>query len=314
MAGDSDAPWRCVIESRSAVGSGRDRHVRYVGQLTGGGQPPRPVQFRFKEIDALRVQLARVPELQDVTLPALPPKVTMRSLLQGRFDESFQAERQTFVHRFLEDLLTAISAKYAEAGGDVTELCEPLGHFLEVASQRGVAAEVAAVASAVRAAEVAEDREIIDLQNVEYEESLRRDREVQEQALVAAEAAAAAVAEERRRKAEEEQKVLALEADRLKRRHVFEAAHQAPSGLDPKATIKFRKPDGESLTRAFRADAPVEALFEFVFVAQWKSAPPAELDLKTAIPVRSLQAEKSKTLQEAGLCPSAALVIVVEDD
>lgn len=335
MAGDElssarDAPgWRCIVISRTDVGAGRDKHVVYDAQSQASGQAAQALRFRFSEIVQLHTHLQVVPELADVELPRLPPKVTMRSVFGGRFDESFHEERLALVQQFFDSLGQVLGEKYSGVG-DCTELCEPIGDFVRKASGPGDAAEAAAAEAAVRAAEVFEDREIVAEQNAEFEESLRMDelRAVEERERQEAQRRAAQAAEEEQRKMREtadekrratEQAAEARAHSLRLRRVAFEELYPmpvtgAPARLDgSQASLRIKSASGATLTRIFSGTMPVSALFEFVAVTEWPGAPAHDFDLRTSFPVRGLKGIKEQTLEEAGLCPSAAL-LVAEDE
>mmetsp|Transcript_28711 Transcript_28711/g.66631 ORF Transcript_28711/g.66631 Transcript_28711/m.66631 type:complete len:364 (-) Transcript_28711:116-1207(-) len=310
--------WRCVIESREEVGQARRRHVEYQARLlqvdvSDGDPAAQAIRFRFSELVHLRRMLEQVPELADVSLPALPPKVTLRSMVFGNTDEGFQAARAERVQHFIEDLFGVLAAKYAEVGSFV-ELCEPLGMFVQSAAQRGDAAEAAAVAAAVRAQEAQEDRETRAQQDAEYEESLRRDREAEEARAkaVAEEAAAAAAQAEAAVEAERAaaEKLAALKERRAK----FDLDHPTPASDVEQAAIRLRAPGGATLSRSFPANTAVSVLFEYAEVSDWPAAPVRKFDLRTTFPVKSLSNCKDLTLSEAALCPSAALFVAEEED
>lgn len=323
-AGEADVPgWRCIILTRCEQGSGRDRHVVYEAQSQACGQPPQALRFRFSELVRLRTQLESVPELRDVSLPKLPPKITFRSIFKGQFDDTFHQDRLKLVQDFFDNLALRLGEKYAVVG-DCTELCEPLGVFVRQAASVGETAEVSAAEAAERVARQAEDREIIAQQNDEFEESLRMDelRQVEEMERQEAERRAEAERAEAERLAEAkaleakqavQQAAEAHEEDIQKRRVAFEAQHPEPAAGNEKANIRFRAPSGATLTRNFPRSAQVSLLFEFVAVADWPAAPRREFDLRTSFPVHSLRESKEQTLEEAGLCPSAALLVADEE-
>lgn len=318
-----DAPgWRCIILTRVEAGAGRSKHVVYDAQSQACGQPPQALRFRFSELVRLRAQLEAVPELQDVKLPTLPPKITLRSVFIGRFDDTFCQDRLTLVQEFFDTLSLRLGEKY-DGVGDCTELCEPLGLFVRQAASIGETAELSAAEEAVRVATQAEDREIIAQQNDEFEESLRIDelrlieeRERHEAERVAEMERREAELRESQRAQEEQQAVLEAaeaEAQELgKRKAAFEELYPAPTSGTLQANVRFRAPSGATLTRCFSGAAPVTALFEFVALAEWDA--PSPFDLRTSFPTRSLTESKEMTLEEAGLCPSAALMVVLVEE
>lgn len=310
---EADAPgWRCIVLTRAEIGTGRGKHVVYDAQSQSCGQPPQALRFRFSELVSMRNQLETVPELRDVDLPRLPPKVTLRSVFAGRFDESFIEERLSLVQQFFDTLALRLGEKYAGVG-DCTDLCEPLGVFVRKAASLGETAELSAAEAAARVATQAEDREIIAEQNDEFEESLRMDelRAVEQLERQAAERETAKRAEEEKqaeRQAAEEQAT-----DLLRRRAAFEERCVAPLAGTVQANLRFKASSGATLTRVFPGSVLVSELFEFVFVTEWTAAPTRSFDLRLSFPVKSLKANKEQTLEEAGLCPSVA-VLVVEDE
>jgi len=252
-----------------------------------------------------------MPEMRDVALPRLPPKATLRSLVSGRFDGHFLEERQGLLTKFFEDLSTALNAKYAEVG-NVLELCEPLGEFVAQAAQAGNAAEAQAVAAVEAAIRREEDRQIIASQNAEYEESLRQDELRRIEEAEKAEREQQAAIEEAKRKEEEAAKALELQQTLKKRRDHFELQNPLPSDGEPQAMMRFRAPSGATIQRSFPDSATVSTLFEFAAVSEWDGPKGQNFDLRTSFPVKNLKGMESLTLREAGLCPSAML-LVAED-
>ncbi|CAJ1430644.1 unnamed protein product, partial [Effrenium voratum] len=277
------------------------------------GRPPQDLIFRFSQVDQLLARLTQMPELRDLALPRLPPKVTWRSLSSGRFDDSFLQDRQAGLTKFFEDLAAVLNAKYAEVG-DVLELCEPLGEFVAVAARAGTAAEVAAVAAEEAAVRREEDRQIIASQNEEYEESLRQD-ELRRIAAAEKEAAARQAAlEEEQRQAAVAAQAAALVEEIKARRARFEKENPEPAAGEAQATVRIRAPSGQTICRAFPDSAKVSALFEFAAVAEWEGPGHGQaFDLRTSFPVQNLKGRESETLREAGLCPSTTLLVAPED-
>lgn len=316
--------FRCLVEQRVEVGAGKAKFIEYHAQAVAYGQPPMQLRFRFRELVALRGQLAADAQLKDVQIPRLPPKVTLKTLTGQKFDEAFQAERYEQVQRWIEDLTTVLRAKFSSAG-NFSELCQPFAAFVQKAGQRGTAAETAAVAEALRVAEVAEDRNIIDTQNAEFEESARIDR-IREEEQRAAERTAREAAErqealareeaerteELRRKAEEQAQ--SREQDAVRRRADFEANHPAPAQGQPQAKIQLRARSGATTQRAFARSAPVAALFDFAELVDWDGAPKRGFDLRMTFPQKSLRDVKEQSLEEAGLAPSAALIVAEDEE
>ncbi|KAJ3041878.1 hypothetical protein HDV00_008582 [Rhizophlyctis rosea] len=85
----------------------------------------------------------------------------------------------------------------------------------------------------------------------------------------------------------------------------FAAPSVSSAGYD-EARIQIRVPDGPPVTQNFPADAKLETVYEFL--AQQR--PGATFKLLQTFPRKVLDgAERSKTLKELGLVPSAALVL-----
>lgn len=171
-----------------------------------------------------------------------------------------------------------------------------------------------------RSGELAEDRRIREEQDREYQEALladqlaaiaaqedeaARQREAQQQA-EEAEAQRRAEAEAARRA---EADAAAWEARRLARREELLAEPEAQGAV---AKISLRLHSGDRLQRSFAADRPVSEVYEWAHCCR-PSPVPAEFVLCTSFPVAEL-ADRSATLQEAGLCPSAALLLKAVED
>jgi len=178
---------------------------------------------------------------------------------------------------------------------------------------------------AANVAESAESRNIRAQQDQEYEESLIQDelRAVAEAERLEAERLEAEQAEAARRlAAEEEEKAHCLRqaeaadklADIARRREAFEVTYPRPEIGSNVASIRFRAGAGATISRAFHATTPVASLFEFAAVADWEAAPKSTFDLKTSFPVRGLRGSEGMSLLEAGLCPSAALLVAEDED
>mmetsp|Transcript_32710 Transcript_32710/g.76382 ORF Transcript_32710/g.76382 Transcript_32710/m.76382 type:complete len:313 (+) Transcript_32710:32-970(+) len=306
--------WHCVVTEHFVAGQGARQHVEFRAQSSTNGAPPQSLAFRFSQVDRLLGQLAQMSELRDVTLPRLPPKVTIRSTWAGRFDETFLQERQGLLTTFFEELCTVLNGKYS-AIGNVLDLCEPLGEFVASAARAGSTEELAAVAAVEAAIRREEDRQIIASQDAEYEESLRQDElrriaqaeKAEKERLVAEE-------EARQQKAAEEEAAALVEERRL-RRETFDMQHPLPEAGMAQATVRFRAASGATIQRAFAEDTQVCALFEFAAVADWDGpALGRSFDLRTSFPVTNLQGKESQTLREAGLCPSTMLLVAEHDD
>eukprot|EP00438_Fugacium_kawagutii_P010368 Skav231998 [mRNA] locus=scaffold719:448670:469014:- [translate_table: standard] len=81
--------WNCVVVGHFKVGQGPRQHIKFRAQSSTCGTPPQDLIFRFSQVDQLLGRLAQMPELRDAALPRLPPKVSWRSLVSGRFDDTF---------------------------------------------------------------------------------------------------------------------------------------------------------------------------------------------------------------------------------
>lgn len=314
QSSDVTPGWHCIIVEHFAEGSGANRHTKYRAQSRIDGQPPQELIFRFSEVDRLSQTLSRMTDLRNVSLPRIPSKVTLRSIISGRFDQTFLEERQTSMQEFFESLCTILNTKYA-AIGNVLDLCDPLGQFVRRAAQHGLAAERAAIAAVDAAIRHEEDREIIVSQNREYEESLKADELRRLAEAEKAEQARQAALLEARKAEEEAAKANALAEDLKRRREAFEASYPEPTAGDSQATVRFRAASGGTIQRRFADATPISALFEFVAVSEWDGpAPGRSFDLRTSFPVRGLRGSEALTLKEAGLCPSSTLLVAEIDE
>lgn len=277
------------------------------------------MRFRFSELVTLRQQLQTVTDLRPVKIPPLPPKFDFQVMCGGRFNESFQEQRFIALQRWFAELATVLNTTYGQAGC-FAELCEPFRDFVGRVADRGGAAEALEVANAARMAEVSEDREIVQDQNREYEEALQIDRIVDEQRQAAE--------RDRSREGRQRQEAEALEAqqfeearqaevevatsrmsDRRVRRETFVARCLEPAAGEPSVQLRVRGAGGKSIARRFAPNERVSAVFEWAAVTEWDGAPLGDFDLTTAHPTRSLLDCTEHTLTEAGLAPSAALLI-----
>eukprot|EP00419_Tripos_fusus_P026266 CAMPEP_0172722584 /NCGR_PEP_ID=MMETSP1074-20121228/81846_1 /TAXON_ID=2916 /ORGANISM="Ceratium fusus, Strain PA161109" /LENGTH=296 /DNA_ID=CAMNT_0013548629 /DNA_START=205 /DNA_END=1095 /DNA_ORIENTATION=+ len=290
------------------------------------GEPPQDLVFRFSEVHRLSQTLSTMIDLKDILLPALPPKTTLRSLMKGNFDAEFLDQRQAMMQEFFDNLAGKLNRKYG-AIGNVLDLCEPLGIFVRQSAAVASAADHATVQAIESASRLEEDRAIIATQEREYEESLQIDelrrvaeverqeqeeRERREEA-ERAEAEAVAAAEAARAAADA---AAQLAADVQRRRAAFELAHAEPTdSTAAQATVRLRAASGATVQRRFLDSTAVGALFEFAVVADWQGpAADSKFDLRTSFPARSLRGLEQQTLREAGLCPSAALLVGEVDD
>eukprot|EP00416_Gambierdiscus_australes_P031142 CAMPEP_0171087800 /NCGR_PEP_ID=MMETSP0766_2-20121228/20379_1 /TAXON_ID=439317 /ORGANISM="Gambierdiscus australes, Strain CAWD 149" /LENGTH=311 /DNA_ID=CAMNT_0011545531 /DNA_START=43 /DNA_END=978 /DNA_ORIENTATION=+ len=300
--------WHLRITEHFVFGTGSARHTRYRAQSMNQLEAPKEVLFRFSEVERLYQALVHMPDLRDISLPRLPPKVTFHSVLHGRFDVEFVAERQLLLQAFFDELSAGLNAKYAVVG-DTTELCEPLAHFIGQGAQAVLTEEQAAGA----AQRLEEDRQLIAVQNREYEESLQAD----ELRKIAQAEQAERDEREAREHAERTEAAAAAAAAAVevlqKRRDTFEEDNPVPGEAEPKAIVRFRAANGSTVHRSFRDDAKVAVLFEFAAIAEW-DGPTRAFDLRTSFPVRSLRGSEQQTLKEAGLCPSAALLLAEDED
>ena len=113
-----------------------------------------------------------------------------------------------------------------------------------------------------------------------------------------------------------------LEADKLERqRKLEEKKNSATNSVESKMNvipkveskeynetrIQIRLPQGPPLTQTFHANDPLSIVYEFI-VKSHPEMGSSQLKLATTFPRKVLDGEKSKTLKELGLVPSAALV------
>lgn len=314
QSSDVTPGWHCIITEHFAVGSGANRHTKYRAQSRIDGQPPQELIFRFSEVDRLSQALSRMTDLRDVSLPRIPSKLTLRSIINGRFDQTFLEERQTSMQEFFESLSSILNNKYA-AIGNVLDLCDPLGQFVRRAAQFGLAAEQAAIAAVDAVIRREEDREIVASQNREYEESLKADELRRVAEADKAERTRQEALLEAKKAEEEAAKANALAEELTRRRQAFEASFPEPTASSSHATVRFRAASGAAIQRRFADATPVSALFEFVAVTEWNGpAPDRSFDLRTSFPVRGLRGSEASTLKEAGLCPSSTLLVAEIDE
>lgn len=325
MVDDTDSGWHCIITENFNVGTGKSQYTQFRAHAAAQGDAPRELVFRFSEVDRLAKALKSFPDLNDMAMPRLPPKVTYKSISKGRFDTEFLQQRQGLMQEFFDELAKKLNTKYGEVG-DVLTLCSPLGEFVTKSSAASAAEERAAIDAVGAAMRIEEDREIIATQEEEYEESLRMDELRRVAEMEAAdqekkEKQEIADREERERlDAIQKAEAVAAEAEALakdivRRRAIFEEAHPLPEAGEPQAMVKLRAPSGSTIQRKFVDSALVSVLFEFAAVADWgASTMPRAFDLKTSFPARSLSGLEKQTLREAELCPSTMLLVISEDD
>jgi len=319
--------WNCIVSERSEVVAGAARYTQYRAVSSMHGGPPQDLVFRFSEVHQLSKALSSMLDLKDILLPASPPKATLRSLTRGNFNVKFLDQRQAKIQEYFDKLAVKLNRKYG-AVGNVLDLCEPLGNFVRQSAAVTSAVDHTVNQPTETAAHVEEARAIIASQEREYEESLQIDElrrvaelEQQEQEerqrreeAERAEAEAAAAAETARAA---EGAAAQLAADVQKRRAAFELANAEPTdSMAAKATVRLRAASGATVQRRFLDSTPVGALFEYAVVADWQGpALGSKFDLRTSFPARSLRSLEKQTLLEAGLCPSAVLLVAeVADD
>ncbi|CAE6969636.1 Ubxn2b [Symbiodinium sp. CCMP2456] len=174
-----------------------------------------------------------------------------------------------------------------------------------------------------RTAQLTEARQLREQQDREYEEALfqdqlaavRRAEGEESQASPAADAVAqeeAAGEEERRAKQRAAEEAAAAaeaeeEARRKQRGAEILAIPEPATGAEPTARIRLQLPSGERLQRNFRADQCLEEVYDWAHCCR-PQAKPKRFELCISFPARTLT-ERSATLQELDLVPSAALVL-----
>mmetsp|Transcript_112722 Transcript_112722/g.323922 ORF Transcript_112722/g.323922 Transcript_112722/m.323922 type:complete len:491 (+) Transcript_112722:184-1656(+) len=168
-----------------------------------------------------------------------------------------------------------------------------------------------------RTEQFAEDRQLREQQDREYQEALEADRKrAEEQAL-----------QEQRQREEEQQareEAEALEAkcrereESLRRR----ARELAEAGEGPEATarISLRLPAGQRIDRKFSPEAPLETVYSWAEVAPYMPenegkglVVPERFKLTSSFPSRELT-ERERTVAELNLAGSALLLAEVEDE
>jgi len=180
--------------------------------------------------------------------------------------------------------------------------------------------------------QLAEERRLREEQDREYEEALLADQLAEVARAQGAEATAAAVAgsttspeassatgaaeqssavnaEGENKEDAEAAAAAAREAEekRVARGAELLAVPEPAPGAGPLAKLSLRLPTGDRLQRIFLADACLSEVYEWVQCCRPRAEPP-EFELCTNFPVRAL-VDRSATLQESGLCPSAALLL-----
>lgn len=329
MASGADATtpsWRCILERRFEVGTGNGKHIEYHAHSMQKGKAQQAVRFRYSELAVLNKELQGCRDLKGVRIPSFPPKFNFLRATSGQYCEQFQTQRFEDLQRWFDQLAMILQAKYHDVGA-FPELCEPFARWHNAAADRGGLAEAAEVAEAARVAEISEDHNLVQEQNREYEEALKIDqqreeerrreeaaREEEERAARLAEEAAAARAEEERRKAEAAATVHAQQIEQ--RRLVFMEQVPIPAKGESQVQIRIRGLGGKTIARGFTLETRVSALFEWAEVSEWegKASASKSFDLSTAHPVRSMRECVELTLAEAGLAPSAALLLREADE
>mmetsp|Transcript_27219 Transcript_27219/g.49233 ORF Transcript_27219/g.49233 Transcript_27219/m.49233 type:complete len:451 (+) Transcript_27219:71-1423(+) len=176
-----------------------------------------------------------------------------------------------------------------------------------------------------RSTQIDQDRLLREQQDREYEEALLADQlaAVQrskeevgaaETAAPEAEAVAAAEAEKEAKAAAAAaaEKAAEEEAKRQKRGAEILAEPEPVRGNgSATARLSLRLPSGDRLQRTFRAEQVLEEVYEWAHCCRPK-AKPLNFELCISFPARSLQ-DKTKTLKELDLVPSAALVLKEAD-
>merc|ERR1711972_2684 len=141
---DAGNGWHCIITGHFETGTGASRYTQYRAQSTMPGQPSQELVFRFSQVNQMRQDLRRMPDLNGIEMPRMPPKWTLRTMVKGRFDSKFLQQRQALMQQFFDGLSTKLNQKYGEVG-NVLDLCEVLGNFVRRAADSGCADERAAI-------------------------------------------------------------------------------------------------------------------------------------------------------------------------
>lgn len=287
--------------------------------------------FTFWAGDVSRFEPSQVAKLLGCT--AFPTLVVALPLRSG-FDE-FGAEHFCLewpLGTFAQPLIRLTP----ERPGETLSVDEVIAALTGAAEDHQDAVRDREAETQLRDLHFAEERRLREEQDREYEEALLADQmaavAAQEQAAsseeaakqaAAAENAAAkaraaeeAAAEEARRSAAEEE--AAAEARRLARRAELlaegqeDAAAGSGSGKTTTAKVSLRLPSGDRLQRVFAASRLVSEVYEWAHCCR-PVAQPAKFELCTNFPVKALT-DRSITVEEAGLCPSSALLLRATED
>eukprot|EP00929_Paragymnodinium_shiwhaense_P096364 TRINITY_DN5793_c0_g1_i1.p1 TRINITY_DN5793_c0_g1~~TRINITY_DN5793_c0_g1_i1.p1 ORF type:complete len:526 (+),score=150.92 TRINITY_DN5793_c0_g1_i1:117-1580(+) len=186
-----------------------------------------------------------------------------------------------------------------------------------------------------RSRRLAEERQLREAQDREFEESLLMDQiaavsKQEDAAATGASAAGAGVDPEAQRRAEEaaaakeaaeqaakaaaeaEAAEAAKEEKRKERgKAILEQAEPAPNGKST-GKLVLKLPSGERLQRVFLATQRLDEVYDWADCCR-SSPTPSKFELCTSFPTKALT-DRSETLEAAGLCPSAALVMKSLDD
>lgn len=168
----------------------------------------------------------------------------------------------------------------------------------------------------------AEDRQLRQQQDREYQEALEMDRKrAEEQALQEQQQREAERLEEARQQKEREE-AERLEAERRSREEVLRqrAAALAPEGPADTARISLRLPAGQRVQRRFAPGAPLADVYRWAEVVPYMPEHagkglevPERFTLKTSFPSREL-IEMERTVEELQLAGSNILLAAIEDD
>lgn len=213
--------------------------------------------------------------------------------------------------------------------GGLIDADQALAQLAAVAEEHNQQLRAVEENAEIRNYQLAEDRRLREEQDREFEESLMADQlaairnseasvngattqvlgagvssavDASSHAAAAAQAAAelAAAQAQLAQLAEEEARRVARGVEIL-------AAAEPDPASEVVARISLRLPSGDRLQRIFRPQQPLAEVYEWAHCCRL-SAAPKSFELCTNFPVRSLT-DKSATLQDLGLLPSAALVL-----
>lgn len=164
-----------------------------------------------------------------------------------------------------------------------------------------------------------EDRLLREEQDREYQEALEKDRERERQEAIAAEErrkVEAEAAEEERKKQDE------FEMLQSSRKLI---ASSLPMTADlkagqPTSRVQLKFPSGAKTQRAFKAEDPITLLFDWVEALEYledagvQVTIPKSYTLSTSFPTKKLDRNSGETFKEAGLCPSAQVMLQSHDE